>query len=307
MKCPKCDYLGFETGDRCKHCGYDFSLLPLAPSSRSPSEDEISLRPPPGEASSVSDAWLKGAADEIGAGPLASAAGRVERSFPLFPPAHEGDNAPLVKLPAEPRAPLAVRRTPDLRRFRSAPKAKRRDDERLALEFAPEAPVVAPDPPLVSERPVRSASARAPRAESAPVVASLHRRAIAALTDHAILFGVDLAVVYCTLRMASLAMSDWRVVPLVPLLTFLGLLKLTYFAAFTALGGQTIGKMVAGIRVVADDHLRLDAGRAIGRTLAEVVSLAPLGLGLVPALLGPDRRALHDRVAHTRVVDRPSA
>ena len=26
MKCPKCEYLGFETGDRCKNCGYDFSL-----------------------------------------------------------------------------------------------------------------------------------------------------------------------------------------------------------------------------------------------------------------------------------------
>src|SRR5262245_53754810 len=30
MKCPKCNYLGFETGDRCKNCGYDFSLLTLA-------------------------------------------------------------------------------------------------------------------------------------------------------------------------------------------------------------------------------------------------------------------------------------
>src|SRR5260221_621629 len=27
MKCPKCAYLGFETGDRCKNCGYDFSLI----------------------------------------------------------------------------------------------------------------------------------------------------------------------------------------------------------------------------------------------------------------------------------------
>ena len=27
VKCPKCDYLGFETGNRCKNCGYDFSLL----------------------------------------------------------------------------------------------------------------------------------------------------------------------------------------------------------------------------------------------------------------------------------------
>ena len=32
MKCPKCDYLGFETGDRCKNCGYDFSLLSVAAS-----------------------------------------------------------------------------------------------------------------------------------------------------------------------------------------------------------------------------------------------------------------------------------
>ena len=30
MKCPKCAYLGFETGDRCKNCGYDFSLLSAA-------------------------------------------------------------------------------------------------------------------------------------------------------------------------------------------------------------------------------------------------------------------------------------
>ena len=28
MKCPKCNYLGFETGDRCRHCGYNFSLIP---------------------------------------------------------------------------------------------------------------------------------------------------------------------------------------------------------------------------------------------------------------------------------------
>ncbi len=26
MKCPKCGYLGFERVDRCRNCGYDFSL-----------------------------------------------------------------------------------------------------------------------------------------------------------------------------------------------------------------------------------------------------------------------------------------
>jgi len=29
MKCPKCGYVGFEVRDRCRHCGYDFSFVPL--------------------------------------------------------------------------------------------------------------------------------------------------------------------------------------------------------------------------------------------------------------------------------------
>src|SRR6185312_17553838 len=28
MKCPKCGYLGFEDVERCRNCGYDFSLSP---------------------------------------------------------------------------------------------------------------------------------------------------------------------------------------------------------------------------------------------------------------------------------------
>src|SRR5436853_159195 len=30
MKCPKCGYLGFETVDRCRNCGYEFSLTTAA-------------------------------------------------------------------------------------------------------------------------------------------------------------------------------------------------------------------------------------------------------------------------------------
>ena len=26
MKCPKCQYITFDQGDRCRNCGYDFSL-----------------------------------------------------------------------------------------------------------------------------------------------------------------------------------------------------------------------------------------------------------------------------------------
>ena len=26
MKCPKCQYISFDSGDRCRNCGYEFSL-----------------------------------------------------------------------------------------------------------------------------------------------------------------------------------------------------------------------------------------------------------------------------------------
>ena len=44
MKCPKCSYLGFDTVDRCKNCGYDFSLV-AADGNFSEADDELFLRP----------------------------------------------------------------------------------------------------------------------------------------------------------------------------------------------------------------------------------------------------------------------
>ena len=53
MKCPKCEYLGFETGDRCKNCGYDFSLAAAA----TPQGGELMLREPEAPQRDA-DRWL---------------------------------------------------------------------------------------------------------------------------------------------------------------------------------------------------------------------------------------------------------
>jgi uncharacterized RDD family membrane protein YckC len=132
------------------------------------------------------------------------------------------------------------------------------------------------------------------------------RRAIAAFIDHSILLAIDLAIVYFTLRMAGLDAGAIRALPAAPLLTFLVLLKLSYFIAFTAVGGQTIGKMAVGIRVVGDRG-PVDGATAVRRTFAFLLSLLPLGVGFLPAFFGQDRRALHDRLTRTRVVGLPSA
>jgi uncharacterized RDD family membrane protein YckC len=72
--------------------------------------------------------------------------------------------------------------------------------------------------------------------------------------------------------------------------------------AFTV-GGQTLGKMAAGIRVVpADSASTLDVGRAFVRTAAWLLLAIPAGLGLLTTVFSRDRRGLHDRLAGTRVV-----
>jgi uncharacterized RDD family membrane protein YckC len=322
MKCPKCSYLGFETGDRCRNCGYDFSLL-AADTAAAP---DLPLRrvsdPMPAAAvdwdrfdnGMAALASLPAAAHPLAALPAdtiavpapsaASRAADEPRSqprqaasvLPLFQPELD-DDEPLIRLPVAPRPPLSVRRTPDRPRFRPASQPVMRTDAATAvaeriepvLEFAPEP---APEP-----RVQRTTASAPPETACAP-----GKRIAAALIDHAILTGTDAAVVYFTMKMAGLAFADWRALPPVPLIAFLGLIKIGYFWAFTLVGGQTIGKMAAGIRVVADDGRPLAPAAAFHRVLVGILSLATFGVAFLPAVLG-DRRALHDRVAGTRVVE----
>jgi uncharacterized RDD family membrane protein YckC len=229
--------------------------------------------------------------------------------LPLFAGAVLPDDQPLIRLPAAPRAPLAVRRTPEMPRPKAPAPVARRHQDVPALQF-PEAPAAdghgrASGGPIVISKP---GATRVAATSGAPLPASSGpRRAVAALLDVAILGVVDLVVVYFTLKMAALPGEAWRLLPVFPLLTFLLLLKVGYYTAFTAFGGQTIGKMAARIRVVADDDGRLVPAMAVHRTLAGFASVLTLGAGFAPALLGSSKRALHDRVAHTRVVSLPSA
>ncbi len=272
MKCPKCHYLGFDTGDRCKNCGYDFSLISQAVSPESDLAADIPLHLVPKDAPPVDPA------------------------LPLFAEGGEESDEPLIKLPAAPRPPLAVRRTPDLPRLRAVPRPVRQVEP--ALQFAEDnEPPSAPAPAPASRPPV----------ETHPDAGGAGARSAAMLIDHAILFAIDLAVVYFTLRIAGLAMTDWRALPIAPLTMFLLFLKLGYFCAFTAVGGQTIGKMAVKIRVVTETDEAVDGVRAIQRAAAATVSALVFGLGYVPALIGGEHRALHDRVAHTRVVTLRSA
>ena len=321
MKCPKCSYLGFETGDRCKNCGYDFSLMADAGAERI--EIDLDLRETDLEGS---DDWLAQVdphlpapepAAPVDPAPAASGSDDAEK-LPLFTPAlDDGGDEPLIKVPPTPRPPLAVRRTPDTPRLRAMSTPVRRVEPEPALPFEadgggasepPHTPAAVEPPPISRTRASRvwREPVRPPDAAALGEVSAPRARALAAAIDHLMLGGIDLAVIYFTLRMAGLPMDQWTALPPVPLVAFLLLIKLSYFCAFTAVGGQTIGKMAARIRVVSADDQPIDAALALRRTLAGVLSAALLGLGFLPALLGSDRRALHDRMARTRVIALPS-
>ena len=267
MKCPKCGYLGFEPVDRCRNCGYDFSLsapaaahdLPLraeAPIERSPASDEL---------------------------PLFGAVFQRE------------DDEPLITRPSPPRAPLAVRRsTPEVPRLRQEqPRFQALD---LALDEAP----AVPGTPATALR--RELENRARRAEVKTVDAGIPERAFAAAVDLLILAAVDALAIYFTLQICGLTIQDVALLPRGPLIAFLLVQNGGYLVAFTA-GGQTLGKMAAGIRVVAaEPAATLDVARALVREAMWLVLAAPAGLGFLPTLFARDHRGLHDRLAGTRVV-----
>jgi uncharacterized RDD family membrane protein YckC len=75
-----------------------------------------------------------------------------------------------------------------------------------------------------------------------------------------------------------------------------------YFVLLHGSGGRTVGKALAGVRVVEASGEPLGYGRALARHIAWFLSLLTLGMGFLVAAARADRRALHDLVAGTRVI-----
>jgi uncharacterized RDD family membrane protein YckC len=382
MKCPKCGYLGFETSERCRNCGYDFSLaveisgpadeLPLRSSAGAgepladfdlsdfdtgpPVEDVGRLDldrvigdPAPGtegalgalgaagapglagQAGAARVPGAPGAADVPRHGRLGAAAftnrapsrapdeptaptslgGRSAQAAPrarsapsapsapgVVPPLSPGelplfggdDDTPLITAPRPVRPPLSVRRTtPEIPRVRPRPTqpSPRPEDGEPAFHNHLEA--------------ATQAHTTLPR-DLALTPASPAARLGAAVIDLVLLGMINAAVGYLTLALTGLTWQEYDVLPLAPLVGFFAILDGGYLIVFVAAAGQTIGKMVTGVRVIGDDGQPVDIAGAVLRTAGCAASLLTLGLGYLPAFFAADRRALQDRIAGTQVV-----
>jgi uncharacterized RDD family membrane protein YckC len=143
---------------------------------------------------------------------------------------------------------------------------------------------------------------RQPAFESDAVPAPTTRRIAAALIDLALLAGITAAVLYLTLAIVGLSMADVFTLPVVPMGAFLLLLNGGYLVAFTAANGQTVGKMLFSVRVIGEDNGRVDIPGSLLRAAGVLLTVVTFGIAYVPALLSRDGRALHDRLAKTRVI-----
>jgi uncharacterized RDD family membrane protein YckC len=302
MRCPKCQYISFDSGERCRNCGYEFSF-----SKDDGDQLEVTIgrdEPRPGRVRDISLTELdtplslnRPARDtdpDLDVGPSLRRP-MTAADLPLFIDRVADDQAPLVTPPAVPRQPLSVRRANTVPRPRRNPLP-----EELSLDLDAEQDVADSSefeaPPPVSHI----------EAQSVPA-AGIIRRFTAGLIDAIIVGAIQVGVVYLTLRACELEPSQWRALPVMPLGAFLLLLSGGYFVLFTAAGGQTIGKMITRIRVVAvrrdgEDSPRVSFSAALLRAVAAFGSVLALGTGFLPILFSADRRAFHDRVAETRVV-----
>ena len=290
MKCPKCGYLGFDTGERCKNCGYDFSLLgqpdPAGPPGRhAPSATPGGLLRDPrlARGARYRRSSQRGTDADGALRPLPEG---TPVDLPLF-----GGESPVLP---PPRAPLAVRRaTPTPTRLRPRTPTPQAGDMPLLAGGSDAAAPANPAPDAALGQP--------PAADAAWPSATAGRRAAAAAIDLGLMALIDLVVVHFTLALCGLTFNELDVLPVVPMLAFLSVLNGGYVVLFTGTLGQTFGKMAMSIEVVSVRRDKMDLRRAALRGAALIVSLLPAGIGWLAGLVG-DHRGFHDRLAGTRVV-----
>ncbi len=153
---------------------------------------------------------------------------------------------------------------------------------------APLEPRLEPPPRPNDERPVERPAQALERAQAAAV-------------DVVLLAALSSVVVYFASRFAHVPIDGLR--PSWPYLgAYLAFLALVYAVYFTGTTGQTLGKIVYGLRVVDTAGRPPGYMRAAGRAALGALGVVLAGLGLVPVLFDPARRAFHDRVLHTRVI-----
>jgi uncharacterized RDD family membrane protein YckC len=167
----------------------------------------------------------------------------------------------------------------------------------MSLQLEQDSPAATP------QRDEARAVTRTPRAELnyERLRAPFSLRCGALLIDYILMIGV-LALATLLARVFGEARRGSTVV-LIGGYVAVGVVALLNFVVIAGFGGRTLGKWVAGLRVVRGDGERLSFARSLVRhLLGYTLTALTLGLGFLLAALNSRGRALHDLLAGTVVV-----
>jgi uncharacterized RDD family membrane protein YckC len=135
---------------------------------------------------------------------------------------------------------------------------------------------------------------------------------LASFRSRAVAFLVDAAIIALVLTLPSvwLAARAPSSVPFTLSLEFGGVgsvvLAVAYFSLSTYFGrGCSIGKRLAGIRVVSLIHSHMSLWHCIERAIGYAASFLEAGFGFIQYFTHPNHQTVHDRIAETIVVAIP--
>jgi len=133
-------------------------------------------------------------------------------------------------------------------------------------------------------------------------------RFVAVIID-AIIVGLACAVIQAALVGSVIRTTALGARPAAGVAVMIGLVYLlstaiaaSYEAFFVNRMGATPGKLILKLKVVRPDGGQVSLGRAFGRYFAKLLSGIILSIGYIIAAFDDQKRALHDRIADTRVI-----
>ena len=133
------------------------------------------------------------------------------------------------------------------------------------------------------------------------VSADIGSRAIARIIDWVIVTSFSWAIVAIVRELSELLPRGLSTAAIISAALF----SIPYSVAFLTEFGATPGKMIFSLMVVTTEGGPISTGRAFARGFSELLSGLACYVGYFMAALDPQRRALHDRMCNTRVVQRP--
>lgn len=136
-------------------------------------------------------------------------------------------------------------------------------------------------------------------------IASLRRRLGAAMLDYLVLVTASTIVTvpffFLVLDRGPSAQPEIALIVLMYAVILAAVV--TYIAVMHAWRGQTLGKMAVKIKVVTPEGDDISAGQAWLRAVLQILLALPYGLTFWTAVFTKERKAIHDLIARTRVVN----